>query len=197
VEQTELLAFAVETLERLAIPYAIVGSIASGAWGESRFTQDIDVLVDLATENVAALCSAFPESDFYVSQDAARDAVARRGQFNVIHPASGNKIDFMIAGDTPWAASQLKRIKRLPLFPSQDGAFHDAAFAAPEDVILSKLNYFREGGSDKHLRDIAGVLKISGDFVDRAYITRFAAEFGVTDIWQAVLDRVDGGRAKS
>jgi hypothetical protein len=189
VEQIDLLRFVVEALEQLQVPYAIVGSFASGAWGESRFTQDIDILVDLKAAQVGPLCRAFPESDFYVSEAAARDAMSRRGQFNLIHPRSGNKVDFMVAGNSVWDASQLKRRRRLAIFPDRE-----VEFAAPEDVILSKLNYYREGRSQKHLRDIAGILKISGGEVDRAYVARFAAQFGVLDIWQAVVEKVDGGK---
>lgn len=185
MEQTDLLRLTVEALERLEIPYAIVGSIASGAWGESRFTQDIDILVDLATRHVAPLCGEFPDPEFYVSPVAARDAVSRCGQFNVIHPASGNKIDFMVAGPTPWEAAQLRRRKHLRLLPDQD-----AYIAAPEDVILSKLVYYRDGGSDKHLRDITGILKVSGQIVDRAYIRQSATQLGVSDLWRSVLDRM-------
>jgi hypothetical protein len=186
VEQIDLLKRAAEILDRLSIPYAVVGSFASGAWGESRFTQVIDILLDLKPGQVAALCDALPAPEFYVSDTAARDAVARLGQFNVIHPASGNKIDFMIAGATPWSIAQLQRRKRIALFPNQE-----VAVAAPEDVILGKLVYYREGGSQKHLRDIAGILKISSESVDRAYISQFAVQLGVTDIWQAVLNRSD------
>lgn len=185
VEQTDLLKFAIEALERLSVPYALVGSFASGVWGESRFTQDIDLLVELRAEQVSLLCRAFPETDFYVSEAAAKDAVARHGQFNVIHPASGNKIDFMIAGQTPWAAAQLGRSKRVALLCDQE-----VSVAAPEDVILGKLIYYRDGGSDKHLRDITGILKISDALVDRNYVAGFAAQYGVADIWQRVLDGV-------
>ena len=48
------------------------------------------------------LVEAFPEADFYLSHEAAIDAILRRGQFNVIHMDSGNKIDFMIARDDAW-----------------------------------------------------------------------------------------------
>ena len=142
-------------LEQLEIPYAIVGSFASGVWGESRFTQDIDILVELKPHDVPSLCAAFPSKDFYVSESAANEAVARHGQFKVIHPTSGNKIDFMVAGSSTWVQAQLQRCKRIPFFPDQDGAV-----AAAEDVILGKLVYYHEGGSDKHLRDIAGILEI-------------------------------------
>lgn len=188
MEQTDLLRIAVETLARLGIPYALVGSFASGAWGESRFTQDIDILVDLQDTHVALLCGAFPAPEYYVSEAAAHEAALRRSQFNVIHPASGNKIDFMIAAPGSWSTAQLQRCRRLPLFKDLE-----VNVAAPEDVILGKLVYYREGGSEKHLRDIAGILKISGFEVDGEYIAQFAAQLGVADIWQAVLERVDKG----
>jgi hypothetical protein len=62
-------------------------------------------------------------------------------------------------------------------------------------VILGKLIYYREGGSEKHLRDIAGILKISADQVDRDYVNKFAAELDVADLWQAILNRVDDQHA--
>lgn len=189
MEQTELLRKAIEVLDGLAIPYALVSSFASSTWGEPRMTQDIDVLVNLKPGQVTGLCAAFPDPEFCVSASAAREATARGGQFNVIHPSSGNKIDFMIAGRTDWAEAQLERRREVPLFSDRS-----VCVAAPEDVILGKLVYHREGGSEKHLRDIAGILRISGDVVDRDYITRFAAELGVADVWQAVHREVDGGQ---
>jgi hypothetical protein len=187
VEQSDLLKMVLETLERLHIPYAIVGSFASGIWGESRFTQDIDIVVDLDAEQVKLLGGAFPDPEFYISQTAADEAVERRGQFNVIHPTSGNKIDFMVVGHDDWGRALLARRKGLAIFAEQT-----ASVAAPEDVILGKLLYYREGGSEKHLRDITGILKISGDVVDREYVTRFANQLGLTDLWQAVLARLEG-----
>lgn len=186
MEQSDLLKLAVRNLQRIGVPYAIVGSFASSVWGESRLTQDIDIVVDLKSQQVAALCGSFPEPDFYVSQSAAYEAVAGSGQFKVINPASGNKIDFMVAGRTVWAVAQLDRCKRVPLFRDQD-----ANVAAPEDVILGKLIYYREGGSEKHLRDIAGMLKFSGDMIDRAYVERVARQLGVADTWEAVLNFVE------
>ena len=186
MEQSDLLKVAIRNLRLLNVPYAIVGSFASSVWGESRLTQDIDIVVDLKPQQVVSLCDAFPDPEFYVSRTAAEEAVARTGQFNVIHPSSGNKIDFMVAGQTNWAVAQLQRSKCVAIFPDQD-----AQVAAPEDVILGKLVYYREGGSDKHLRDIAGMLKFSGDMIDRAYVDEFARRLGVVDIWEAVLNSIE------
>jgi len=186
VEQVELLRHAVLALDRIGIPYAIVGSFASSAWGESRFTQDIDIVVDLPPHKEQQLCDAFGDPAFYLSQTAVHDAVSRRGQFNVLHPASGNKIDFMIARKSEWSQAQFQRRRLVPLFPDCN-----AYFAAPDDVIVGKLWYFSEGGSEKHLRDIAGMLKISGELIDRQYVAKHAAEFGVLDIWNSVLERLE------
>jgi hypothetical protein len=172
-------------LEAQKLPYMVVGSFASAAYGEPRLTHDIDIVVQLRAGDVDRLCGAFPSPEFYVSASAAREAVLQRGQFNVIHPTSGNKIDFMIARDDPWGRSQLARRSPRPLLPDCE-----TFTAAPEDVILAKLLYYQEGGSEKHLRDIASMLRISGDEIDQTYIDHWAGQLGLVQEWHAVLDRL-------
>jgi hypothetical protein len=58
-----------------------------------------------------------------------------------------------------------------------------------EEIARETLEYYREGGSDKHLRDIAGVLKISGRDIDRGYVEEWARELGLEEIWQDILPR--------
>ncbi len=64
--------------------------------------------------------------------------------------------------------------------------------AAPEDVILGKLWYYQVGGSEKHLRDIAAMLQVSGHEIDMAYIEHWAQQLGVTEEWRTVLGRARG-----
>ena len=183
---SELLRHCVTALERLRLPYFVTGSVATVYYGEPRFTNDVDVVVALPLQCVLQFCRAFPQPEFYLSEDAVREAVEHHGQFNIIHPTSGLKIDIMIPSDTPFNESRFARVNRVK--PSND---YDAWFAAAEDVILKKLEYFREGGSEKHLRDIAGVLKISGDRVDLTYIASWAVRLGLESIWERVKNRVD------
>lgn len=185
MEQAELLRYVVSTLEGLDIPYAIVGSMASSAYGEPRLTQDVDVVIDLPRGLIQALCDAFPLPDYYVSPDAALQAVRTEGQFNVIHPASGNKVDLVIARQFSRDRTELARRRRVLILPDCEGYL-----AAPEDVILGKMESYRQGGSEKHLRDITGMLKVSGKLIDRAYVDRWARELDVTDVWEAILRRV-------
>ncbi|HEY8666690.1 MAG TPA: hypothetical protein VIL86_08505 [Tepidisphaeraceae bacterium] len=183
--QSELLSLVVEVLERLRLPYFVTGSLITMHFGEPRFTNDIDIVVALSMMDVHAFCAAFPADDFYVSSDAVRSAVREKGQFNIIHPNSGLKVDVMVPPDTPFNRSRFQRALRVRPRPD-----YDAAFSSPEDAIIMKMLYYREGGSEKHLRDITGVLKISGAVIDREYIARWAAEFEVMDIWEEILQRV-------
>ncbi len=185
MEQDELLQYAIQVLERLEIRYALVGSFASGIWGETRHTQDIDFVVNLQPAHIEGLCQAFPAPDFYLSEAAAKEAVELRRPFNVIHPESANKIDFMVLPDVAWARAQIERRQQIELTQNCTGYV-----AAPEDVILGKLVYYREGGSEKHLRDIAGILRISEELVDREYLVEQAKQLKILDILQAIFEEL-------
>ncbi len=182
--QAELLRYLVEVLEGVGIDYMISGSQASIYYGEPRLTIDIDVVADINPGHVGPLLERFPSPDFYLSEHAVREALARRGQFNIIHSTSGVKIDVVLPKNTAYDGVEFSRRRRQPLLPGRD-----AYFARPEDVILYKMIYFREGGAERHLRDIAGMLRISGPDIDTAYIDGWARELGLTEIWEAVRRR--------
>jgi hypothetical protein len=186
MEQNDLLRLTLHVLEKLEIAYALVGSYGSSIFGEPRFTRDIDILIELPESKVSAFCGAYPESDFYFNEAAVRDAVRRRFQFNLLHPASGNKVDFILPRNDSWGRSQLSRSKRVQLQPDLE-----ASVAAPEDVIIGKLWYFAEGGGERHLRDIVGVLRISAESVNRDEIERWANELGYLEIWRQVAATAD------
>ncbi|MCA9076245.1 MAG: hypothetical protein KDA93_14545 [Planctomycetaceae bacterium] len=185
MEQLDVVRFAVETCDRLGLSYAIVGSYASSIYGEARFTQDVDVLIDLNEDRVSEFCSQFPMDDWYVSEVAALDAVRRGKMFNVLHTASANKIDVMIPSDTEWGRQQLNRRVLSGLLPD-----YPVYTGHPEDIILSKLRYYQRGESDKHLRDIAGMLKNSAEMIDIRSVTGWAERLKVEQEWATVLQRI-------
>ncbi len=188
MELAELLSRVTGILERLRIPYLVTGSVATIAYGEPRLTNDIDVAVRLLPTQVPALCEAFPEDEFYISREAAMDAVERHGQFNILHPASGLKVDLMVTDDSEFNQTRFGRARWLRITPDLR-----AAFASPEDVILKKLEYYREGGSDKHLRDIAGVIRITGADLDHRYLAAWAQRMGLAGLWRKALAAAEAG----
>ena len=173
-----------KTFERLGIRYAIVGSVASSFYGEARLTNDIDVVAEVTEANVAQLLAAFPIDEYYLSDVAIRQAIRTRSQFNIIHPESGLKVDVIV----PEVAEPAQLTRRRKVRPT--GEDFDAYFAAPEEVILKKMLFFQEGGSDKHLRDIAGMLMVSDTDIDRGYIQKHSAALGLEEIWKQIIDRL-------
>ena len=186
MEPSELLEYLGQTFDALGIPYLITGSMATISYGEPRFTNDIDVVAALTPAHVQAVCAAFPSPEYYCSAAAAEQAVREHSQFNILHPRSGLKIDVIIATDSAFDRSRLARGIRLPA-----GTNFEATFASPEDVILKKLEYFRLGGSEKHLRDIVGVIKVRGDRLDRAYLAQWVSHLGLGVEWQLIEDRLE------
>jgi hypothetical protein len=181
VDPKELMRYLAETFDRLGIRYFVTGSTATITYGEPRFTNDIDVVVELRAADIEALLCAFPPSEYYVSRIAVEDAVAQRHQFNIIHPASGLKADVIIASNSEYDELRLSRARRLPVLPERS-----VSFASPEDVILKKMEYYREGASAKHLRDIAGVLRVQQERLDRQYVSDWAKRLNLEAIWNMV-----------
>ena len=91
----------------------------------------------------------------------------------------------IIPNDDEYDRLRMKRRLRLDLLVDET-----AWFASAEDVILKRLVFFREGGSEKQLRDIAGVLLIQGTRIDQAYLDEWAAQLGVVEELQSVRDRL-------
>jgi len=156
------------------------------AYGEPRLTNDIDIVAAINNHHIKNLLAAFPEDEYYLSEETVREAVIHQLQFNIIHPSSGLKLDVIVKKNTPFDNSRFSRKKRI--YPAES---YQADFASPEDVIIKKMEYYREGGSEKHLRDITGILKISGNEVDRDYILDWARRLELSEIWEAVLKRVE------
>lgn len=185
-DQSDVLRHVVGVLERCEIGYLLVGSWASGLYGEPRFTQDIDFVLELPRDKVGMIYAAFGPPRYYLSREALLEAVRDRGFFNIIHNETGVKVDFNVARGTAFARGVLARRRRARILPDLEGWV-----ASPEDIILSKMQFYAEGGSEKHLRDIAGILQVQDDSLDRIYVVRWAAELGVLETWQAILKRVD------
>ena len=185
MELSDLLRQVATAFNTLGIDYLVTGSIASMYYGEPRFTNDIDVVAKIERQHVESLRSLFPPEEFYLDEAAIREAIRSHGTFNIIHPASGLKVDVVIPPGDAFNQSRFQR--RREVEPASD---IKASFAAPEDVIIKKLEFYRQGGSEKHLRDIAAMLRISREQIDRTYVTEWARIIGVSDIWEMILRQV-------
>jgi hypothetical protein len=172
----------IDPLDKAGIPYAIVGSVAASIYGEPRATNDVDLLIQLDRKDAPKLANAFSAEEFYVPPVEVIEVELGRshgGHINVIALESVVKADFypLVAAETQWFSK--RRTVNL--------AGRTVWFATPEAVIVHKLRFYREGGSDKHLRDIRGMLAFSGVEIDRTLIERSVVELQLSEQWRKVL----------
>jgi hypothetical protein len=180
-----LISLFVRPLNQLRIPYLVTGGVASVVYGEPRLTRDIDLVIGLHPGDASRFAGAWAGDEFYVppveviAEESGRTA---HGHFNVIHHHTAMRADIYLPGDDPlnaWAFAH-KVVRRV----DDD----DVVLAPIEAVILSKLRYYQMGGSDRHLRDIHQMLRISGDLVDRAVLDHWVARLGILGEWQQAQD---------
>jgi len=168
-------------LNALGARYMVTGSVAIIAYGAPRFTYDVDLVVVLDRAQIARLPEIFPEAEFYLpplEAIVAESAREERGHFNIIHHETGFKADIYLAGHDPLHAWALSHARRYEV------AGEPFIVAPPEYVIIRKLEFYREGGSEKHLRDIRSVLDTSPDAIDRGEIERMIRERGLDQAWK-------------
>ena len=150
----------VSRINNLSITYMVTGAAASIIYGEPRLTNDIDLVIDLKPSDVDKFAEAFPIAEFYCPPtEVIKLEISRplRGHFNLIHHETGFRADVYACGKDDLNLWGLKNRNRV------DVENNEFWLAPVEYVILRKLEYFREGGSEKHLRDIAGILALSAD----------------------------------
>jgi len=168
-------------LEAMGVQYALTGSLASTTWGRPRATYDADVLVAMTPGDVPKLLTTFPRPDWYFDRETAIKAINDCGEFNVIHGATGTKIDFWVAGTTEKNRQRFLRRRREVV------AGVECWVLSPEDTILAKLEWIKMSPSDQQQSDLLGILAVQGDRLDMDYLRDWADRLGVGDLLAAAI----------
>ena len=178
----DLLCEIAKILKDLKIPYVITGGFAVAVWGRPRFTSDIDIIVELLDKNIEQLSKRLfaIDKDSYLSISAARNALVTKREFNFIHSNTGMKVDFWVR-NTDFDKEKIQRAVRKKL------KRQIVNFVSPEDLILSKLLWYKKNKSDREIEDIRSVLRFSK--VDLNYIQKKATEHDTIDIFKKVNSR--------
>lgn len=179
----------IDALDMLEIVYAIGGSIAAMAYSEPRLTNDIDLLIVADVDELSKLVDEVNQWEIYISplESILEMDIPFGLPINIVDGLLGAKADFYIAGGKLIDASAMSRRRRKKLYRSPDV---EAWFLSPEDVILYKLDYFRQSGetSIKHPSDIAKMLRVIGSEIDHTYLEKWSVEIGAADLWCAMWE---------
>ena len=171
-----------EPLERNGYPYMITGSVATILYGAPRVTYDVDLVLDIPAQKAEEFAALFPISEFYcppLEVLVAELNRAVRPHFNLIHHKSGFKADIYPCRDwlQRWGMGKRERI-------DWDGI--SVSVAPPEYVIVMKLEYYSEGGSEKHLTDIQRMVALVGDKLDYPWIESRVGERDLDAAWRRI-----------
>jgi hypothetical protein len=183
----------VDILDDLGIPYVLGGSLASSILGEPRATADVDLAIRIAEEEVAPLVRAL-ESEFYVSEDAALDAVHRRASFNLVHLQTVQKVDIFVLGDGLLDRRQLEGRTRVLV---SEAPPRELWVGSAEDQILRKLSWYRAGGevSDRQWRDVIGILSVQEGRLSIETLRAVAGDLDLSELLERAIAEANQSRS--
>src|SRR5690348_5395118 len=176
-----------QAFDRFEIPYMIGGSGASSVHGLTRTTGDIDMVANIGADDVQSLVTEL-HSDFYIDEQQVRTAIEHSRSFNVIHYRSSYKFDIFPLTADRYQQVQFGR-RRVEASSVFTGALLELAVSSPEDVILSKLRWYRQGGgvSDQQWNDVLGVIAVQRDKLDLPYLRQWARYLDLSDLLERAL----------
>lgn len=170
-------------LQKLKIPYFVTGGVAIVIWGRPRYTADIDIIIELKKEKVKELVSVLKNKG-YIDEDMVREALIHRSEFNFIDNQTSLKVDFWILDNSAFDRSRLKRAKTRKIFGQK------VIFSSPEDLILKKLLWFKDSGSNRQLEDIHSVMAIIKNKLDFNYLRKWAKKQNTLELLEEQIDLV-------
>jgi len=172
--------------EKFRIRYYIGGSVASSAYGLSRTTVDVDLIADIKIHQVDHLVKAL-KKNYYIDADMITNAINTTTSFNLIHLKTMIKIDVFIPKAEPYDSKALTRRQPDTL---EEGSARMFYLSSPEDVILSKLQWYKQGGkvSQQQFKDVLGVLKVQAGKLDLKYLRHWASSLNLSDLLNRSFD---------
>lgn len=187
-EPLQLALRVIHIMEDLGAKAWVGGSLASSIFGIPRATQDADIVADLRVEMARPLVERLG-NDFYADVERIAWGIEHRSSFNVIHLATMFKVDVFLVGRDSWSKREIERRRSVEI--DEEGT--QVLVTSPEDIILHKLRWYREGGhvADRQWRDALGVLLVQRSRIDRDYLKAMADVLEVSDLLEELLEEAN------
>ncbi len=165
----------IEALESLAISYMLVGSLSSNAYGVPRLTQDADFVIELETTDIGRIASNLGEP-FRLDPQLTFETVTATHRHEVLFGDSGFKIELFHLSEDAHDQERFRRRVR------QEVMGKPVWLPTPEDVVIWKLRWSKDGGRTKDFEDVRSVLAVQGDTLDWPHIHRWCDTHGTREL---------------
>ncbi len=187
--QRDFLHKLVSLLEEAGIPYMVAGSLGSSFYGRPRATQDVDIVIALSLDQIDRFIALLGREEYYVSEQAARDAVKHRTMFNIIDIEAGWKADLIVRKDRAFSLEEFRRRLQVEMMGQM------LWLVSPEDVILSKLEWAQGRQSELQYSDALAVAVAYYNQLDVEYLDKWSRDLNIEDVLQRLLTEA-GAQAK-
>jgi hypothetical protein len=173
-----------QRLEGVGLAYMLTGSMAMNYYAQPRMTRDVDVVIALGPGDAGKVVDLF-RPDYYVSEEAVRDSISAESIFNLIHNESVIKVDCIVRKNTPYRQAEFDRRQQIKIDNSESlreaGPAFSTWIASKEDLIISKLCWAKDSGSEIQMRDVQNLVATG---CDADYINRWTCELDLVKLWQ-------------
>ena len=182
-DQHDLVRRIVAFLDKAQIPYMLSGSMSSSFYGHPRMTNDADIVIEPTREQLTEFVNSLG-SDYYVSRQAAMQALEFNSMFNIIENQTGFKVDFIIRKNRPFSEEEFSRRR-----PANINGI-DLYVVSPEDSILSKLEWSKDSRSNMQFNDVVKVIQNQWDSLDFEYLKKWAVKLQVEEHLEKLMEEV-------
>jgi hypothetical protein len=177
-EEIEVLKIVTGRLDAAGIPYMVTGSMALNYYAVPRMTRDIDLVAELSVADADRMGELFG-NDFYIDRGTVRESIERRTTFNLIHTTLVVKVDIVVRKDSEYRRTELARRRRV-IFEG-----HTFFVVAPEDLLISKVDWARDTRSEMQLEDVRNLV-LAVPEMDRSYLEEWTARLGLGALYREV-----------
>lgn len=178
--QEEITKTVIEKLGNINLSYMITGAFACNYYGQPRLTHDLDLIVVISPADIPKIVTLFKQ-DFYIDEEIIKEALLHKTMFNLVHYATGFKIDFWILKEDTFSHTEFQRRKKVKLFNKE------TYLATAEDTILSKLQWYKISESEKHFSDALKVYEIQKNILDINYVQTWADKLSLREIFNRLM----------
>lgn len=172
-------------LERAAVPYMIVGSLASNFYGVPRATRDADLVIDVTGDVLTALAARLPAT-MTLDPQPAFEAVTGTTRYLIGVADTPFVIELFALSDDSHDRARFARRQRVSLLG------HSAWIATPEDMVITKLRWIAGGGRTKDRDDVRNILAVQGASLDQGYLAQWTSTHGTAGLLDDIRASLPG-----